>query len=563
MSLSQSPVLKSDASRGVRPHIHAAGETCPTCDQPIPHDRFDEIKERIETRQSARAEEIAARLQDQFTRDKAEALEQVGREAAAALKTQVASARAEERQAAEAAANQKLADAERISKDAQVAMQARIEEAEAAKAAAEGAGSALRAELEQARRDNEAAIRKVKEEAKASAVAIREDALKHAEAGVQEKLAAMERARQESESALQARIEHAEVAKAAAQQSSENLQAQLNQVRLDGEAAVEKVRQEAQAQVLAARQEIAASVESAMQERIANAEQAKSEAEEKALAAEESARMFKETHEAQVTQRLNEQREILERAQTEAVNSAKSEAFEEKMKLSNKVTELQRALDKKTAEEHGEGAEINLFEVLKSEFEEDRVERVGKGRPGADILQTVIHNGQECGKIIYDSKDHNAWRNDFVAKLTSDKLAAQAEHAVLSVRKFPQGTRQLHVQDGVILASPSRVAALVQILRQSVIQSHTLRLSNEARTQKTAALYSFITSEQSADLFRRIDVQTENLLEMKVSEIKYHESMWKKQSEAIRLVQKARADLSNHIEIIIGTADATRQAIRE
>jgi hypothetical protein len=146
--------------------------------------------------------------------------------------------------------------------------------------------------------------------------------------------------------------------------------------------------------------------------------------------------------------RLREQREALEAAKTEAVNAEKSAAYKEKLKLSAKVEELQRALDKKTAEELGEDAEIDLFEDLKGAFHSDRIERVNKGLPGADILQTVIHNDRECGKIILDSKNHNAWRNDFVAKLRSDQMAAGAEHAILSTRKFPSGMYHLHVQDG-------------------------------------------------------------------------------------------------------------------
>jgi len=94
------------------------------------------------------------------------------------------------------------------------------------------------------------------------------------------------------------------------------------------------------------------------------------------------------------------------------------------LKLSAKVEELQRTLDKKTAEELGEGAELDLYEVLKAEFEGDRIERVNKGAPGADIF-TLLFIRQECGKIIYDSKNHNAWRNDFVTKLAADQMAAK------------------------------------------------------------------------------------------------------------------------------------------
>jgi hypothetical protein len=175
----------------------------------------------------------------------------------------------------------------------------------------------------------------------------------------------------------------------------------------------------------------------------------------------------------------------------------------------------------------------------------------------------VIHNGKECGRIIYDSKNHNAWRYEFVTKLAADQMAAKAEHAILSTRKFPTGTRHLHVQDGVILASPSRVVAVIQIVRQHLVQTHTLRLSNEARSQKTAALYSFITSERCTDLFARIDTHTDDLLEMQVKEKKAHDLTWKRQGELLRSVQKVRAELCNEIESIIGTAETYEQSIPE
>jgi hypothetical protein len=174
----------------------------------------------------------------------------------------------------------------------------------------------------------------------------------------------------------------------------------------------------------------------------------------------------------------------LEKAQTDAVNAQRATAFQKELKLQEKVDQLQRALDNKTAEELGEGAELDLYELLRGEFDGDKIERINRGQPGADMLHTVIHNGKECGSIIYDSKNHNAWRNDFVTKLAADQMAAKAEHAVLSTRKFPAGERHLSVRERVILAAPSRVLALVQILRQHIVQTHTLRWSNEARVQR-------------------------------------------------------------------------------
>ena len=48
---------------------------------------------------------------------------------------------------------------------------------------------------------------------------------------------------------------------------------------------------------------------------------------------------------------------------------------------------------------------LALEEMLRSTFPFDVILEVGKGVRGADCIQTVRNNfGQECGKIIYESK---------------------------------------------------------------------------------------------------------------------------------------------------------------
>src|ERR1700692_2694352 len=158
--------------------------------------------------------------------------------------------------------------------------------------------------------------------------------------------------------------------------------------------------------------------------------------------------------------------------------------FEEPQRLTGKLEDLARQLERKPANELGEGAEIDLFESLKQEFEGDQIKRVSKGAAGADIIHDVVHGGKVCGRIVYDAKNRNAWRNEYVPKLRQDQIAAEAEHAILSSLKFPAEVHQLHVQDGVIIANPARVLSLVQMLRRHIVQIHTLRLSNVERDMK-------------------------------------------------------------------------------
>jgi hypothetical protein len=533
MANPQTSVASTVRSNPIR-HLHPVDDVCPVCDQAIPHDRADEIAERLQAREQAQSATITARLQEKFDTEKAEALERARLEAA----QKITEAREQARLAAEFQLKAQVDAAEAARVAAQDALQTKTVEAATEKANAEAAKAALQGQLEQVQRESAIMIEKVKADAAAQEDAIRSEATRIATEAAASRLAEME------------------ALKVTAENAGEALKAELAQARLTSEQALADVQAKAAAREVEVRAEVSADAEAAAQLQISAAEQAKADAEAKAAAAEATAKSLQESHEAQLNERLQEQREALEADKVAAVNAEKSATFEERQKLANKVEELQRALEKKTAEELGEGAEINLFEALKAEFDGDRIVRVTKGQQGADILHTVIHNGQECGTIIYDSKNHNAWRNDFVTKLRSDQLSAQADHAVLSSSKFPAGARQLHIQDGVVIACPARVVALIQLVRAHLIQSHTLRMSNAERTQKTAALYSFITSQQCADSFARLDELAESLLDIQTKEVKAHENVWKQQGLAIRAAMKVQAELRNQIDSIIGTASA-------
>lgn len=70
-----------------------------------------------------------------------------------------------------------------------------------------------------------------------------------------------------------------------------------------------------------------------------------------------------------------------------------------------------------------------------------------KGTPGADVIHDVVCNGRVCGRIVYDSKNRNDWKTAYATKLCEDKIAAEAQHAILSTLKFPAGAKQLHAMD--------------------------------------------------------------------------------------------------------------------
>jgi hypothetical protein len=507
----------------------AANETCPWCEQEIPPDKLEEVSGKIAAREHEQALAITARLQQQYTLEKAQAdakaeddLELERRQSAEREER----ARQEARKTAEAAAAERLAEVERSRQEMQAGFQLKIAEAEGARVNAEQANAALQIQVQQARADAEAVVAKTKAEAKAREAEVRSEAHLAARAGVAEEIAAIEK-------------------------KGASLQLKLEQLMTAKDAEIAKVKEEGATEIVRVRKEATEAAAAIVRDNLDASEKAVTEAKKKALEAEDKLA----TLTAQHSESLNSLREVMEKAKDDAVNNEKAKAFQENQKLSTRVNELQRALEKKTNEELGEGAEVDVFEALKTNFPDDRITRIQKGTPGGDILHVVLLHGKECGTIIYDSKNHQQFRNEHVTKLKADQLAAKAEHAILSTHKFPQGTSQLHLQDGVLLANPARVVLLATLLRQHLLLVYTLRLSGIERESKVSALYEYITSERCSQLLCRVDARADELLDQQDKEVKWHQNNWKKQGEAIRAIQKAKADLGNEIGLIIGIAD--------
>jgi hypothetical protein len=327
------------------------------------------------------------------------------------------------------------------------------------------------------------------------------------------------------------------------------------------EAAVAQARAEmaaaAEQAVAAARGEARAQAEAAatarladIQARLAQAEQARSEAAAQiaALKAEQQAAI--ERRVAEIEEKLVRQKEDLQREKEAAVLTEKAKV----LKLTSELADLQRKLEGRSAHELGEGSEIDLFEQLRTTFEGDRIQRVPKGVNGADVIHEVVHNGRTCGKIVYDAKNRDAWQNNFAVKLNADKLAQGADHAILSSNKFPKDKREIHLQDGVIVAAPARVPAIVQILRDQLVRLHELRASNEQRDTKTEELYAFITSEHCKQLIAQLEAQAGKMLDLDARELEAHRRVWDARKKLIHAVQKARSDLAFEIDRIVGTA---------
>ena len=533
---------QTSAFRPQIPTVQFENERCPSCEQTIPPEKLEEIRGKIAARERAQTLALTAQLQEQYAFEKAEA----DSKAKADLESERRQSAAREARAVEDASRssdermkEKIAEAEAAHLEGIATRQREIADAEAARKLAEQAGERLKAELEAS-----------KNEANEREAAIRIEAVQSADLAAADRIAGIEAARKESEQSLHARLHEAEQYRVAAEESRISLASQLDALQKAKDLEIAKLKEDAASEAARVRKDATEAAEARLQKEIASHRQAVVEANTKAQEAEGKTLLLAEQH----ASALNDQREILEKAKDDALNAERAKAFADNQNWSTKVNELQRALEKKNSEDLGEGAEVDLFEALKAEFPDDDIKRIAKGVAGADIRHIVMSRGQSCGTILYDSKNHKQHRSDHVTKLRADQLADKAEHAILSTHKFPEGTGQICVRDGVILANPARVASIALIIRQHLLHVHTLRMGAIERESKTEALYEFITSEHCASLLGRIDERANDLLKRQEKEIEWHRRNWNNQGEAIKAIQKAKVDLENQISAIVGTS---------
>ncbi len=232
-----------------------------------------------------------------------------------------------------------------------------------------------------------------------------------------------------------------------------------------------------------------------------------------------------------------------------------------------KVKELEKQLDdqKKLAEEmrrkaeqgsmqlQGEVQELALAEMLNAAFPFDIIVEVGKGVRGADCIQTVRNMlGQECGKIIYESKRTEHFGGDWIEKLKADMRNLGADIAILVTKTMPRGMDKFGEKDGVWICSFSEIKAVAYMLRDSIIRIAQASKSQENKGDKMHMLYDYLTSNEFASQWKAI---REGFMTMKLSIQKERDAMeklWKAREKQLEKVLLNAAHVRGSIEGIAG-----------
>ena len=229
--------------------------------------------------------------------------------------------------------------------------------------------------------------------------------------------------------------------------------------------------------------------------------------------------------------------------------------MEEKLEAQKKLAEeMKRKAEQGSMQSQGESQELLLEELLRTSFPFDVITEVGKGVRGADCIQTVRNGfGQECGKIIFESKRTKDFANDWIEKLKADMRSQGADVAVIVTQALPKDMNSFGDKDGVWICSFNEVKPVVHMLRDAVIKIFNASKSQENKGDKMHLLYDYLTSREFAEQWAAI---REGFMTMKISiqkERDQMEKLWKAREKQLEKVLLNAAHIRGSIEGISGT----------
>ncbi|QNR83317.1 DUF2130 domain-containing protein [Pedobacter riviphilus] len=283
------------------------------------------------------------------------------------------------------------------------------------------------------------------------------------------------------------------------------------------------------------------------------------------LRREESLKVKEEEMELAFQRKMQEQRnELVEQIRKQEAEKNSIKDTEHQLRLK----ELEKQLDdqKKLAEEmkrkaeqgsmqlQGEVQELILEELLRSNYPFDLIEEVGKGVRGADCVQVVRNQfGQECGKIIYESKRTKDFGGDWIEKLKKDMRSMGIDVAVIVSQCYPKGMDCFGQRDGVWICSFEEVNAVAYVLREGILRLAGAVKSQENRGEKMHMLYDYLMGAEFSEQWKAI---REGFMSMKLSiqrERDAMERLWKAREKQLEKVLLNATHIRGSIEGIAGS----------
>ncbi len=277
---------------------------------------------------------------------------------------------------------------------------------------------------------------------------------------------------------------------------------------------------------------------------------------------------------------IQEKEAHLKRQQDSMEVSIKRAAMEQVEKVREdghlKLAELQKKLDDqiKLAEEmnrkggqgsmqlQGEVQELAIEEFLKNVFVKDVIEEISKGVRGGDCVHIVKDNfGNECGRILYESKRTKSFSKDWIPKLKEDMRLKQAGIGVIVTEAMPGDLTRFGQIDGVWICSYAEFKSVCLLLRYTMVRIGEVASAQENKGNKMQILYDYLTGNEFKQKIEAICESFDEMNDDLLKDRKHAMASFSKREKQILKVVENTAALYGDVRGIAGGAIQVVEAL--
>ncbi|MEN8809117.1 MAG: DUF2130 domain-containing protein, partial [Desulfobacterales bacterium] len=264
-----------------------------------------------------------------------------------------------------------------------------------------------------------------------------------------------------------------------------------------------------------------------------------------------------ESLELEVARKMDAEREKIREEVAKKADEEHRLKDQEKDKVINdlktSLEDMKRKAEQGSMETQGEVLEQDFEAQLKGFFVHDSIQPVPKGVRGADLVHTVrTHMGDDCGVLLWETKNTKAWSNAWIPKLKDDMIQTRASIAVLVSVVLPNGIKRFGQVDGVWVSDPLCAIPLAAVLREQLEAISRERTASVGKNEKMEVLYGYLAGVEFKQKIEGIIEAFTSMQDQLNKERRAMEKHWKQREKEIDRVVKNTAGLYGDMQGIIG-----------
>jgi len=104
--------------------------------------------------------------------------------------------------------------------------------------------------------------------------------------------------------------------------------------------------------------------------------------------------------------------------------------------------------------------------------------------------------GQECGILLWETKNAKAWSGQWIPKLKDDMIETRAAISILVSVTLPESVARFGQVDGVWVSDPLSAIPLAAALRQQLVALARERQPSVGKNEKLEILYQYLAGTE-------------------------------------------------------------------